>query len=193
MPGRSSAPVRVISTRRLPSARHTARPSPIQRCDDRRIGSSAPNRSSASSPSLNISVRRGAGPVAGSVEHAVGHGTVPVAASPRPAPGRPRLRLPAGHGRRDAMVEARAVRRIRRRSCRPGAFRRRRGERHARVDLRDDDPPRARADSMAAGRMFTSMPSETVPSRGGLTFTSTTSGCVAVFSNCGTRLSRAGR
>ena len=54
-------------------------------------------------------------------------------------------------------------------------------------------PPLLWTASIAAGSTFTSVPRDTVPLRGGLVVTSTTSGGVEVRSIAGTRLSRHGR
>ncbi len=54
-------------------------------------------------------------------------------------------------------------------------------------------PPRARAASIAAGRMFTSVPSDTVPSDGTDVWISTTSGGRALASRAGTSDRRQGK
>ena len=54
-------------------------------------------------------------------------------------------------------------------------------------------PPRARTASIAAGRMFTSVPSDTRPPAGADVCTSTTSGGTGLASSAGTSDSRHGK
>jgi len=62
-----------------------------------------------------------------------------------------------------------------------------------RVELRDNQPPRARAASIAAGSTFTSVPSDTVLPTGTEVWTSTTSGGSGPASMIGTSDSRPGK